>query len=80
MRLRLEREEREARDQLRAAHERFCEIVSDIPSGIPQPDGAVRIQRAGAEVRRINRQHVEATKRLMDYILHGTVPEGYGDT
>jgi hypothetical protein len=75
--IRLSREEREARDQLEAARQRFNQILSEIPSGIPQPDGNVRIQRAGADVRSLNRRSAEATKRLMDYLMYGTVPEGY---
>jgi len=73
---RLKREEKAAQDQLEGCHQRFKETLSDI-GYIPQPDGTLRIYHAGAEVRRSTRQSAEATKRLMDYIVHGRVPEGY---
>ena len=74
---RLERAEYEARIALQVARNRFDDIINEIPSGIPHPDGALRIHRAGAEVRRCELNHAVATKRLHDYLIHGSVPEGY---
>lgn len=56
LRVRLKREERQALDQFRAARERFDQILSEVPSGIPQPDGNLRIHRAGRELRYFNRR------------------------
>jgi hypothetical protein len=77
--IRLGREEMEARDQLRAARERFNQILADTPSGIPHHHGSERIQRAGAEVRFWNHRSAEATRRIMDYLVSGKVPEEYAD-
>jgi len=77
LRVRLQCEERQALDQFRAARERFDRILAEVPSGIPQPDGNLRIQRAGQEVRHFNRLSSEASKRLLDYMVRGVVPEGY---
>jgi len=80
LRVRLKREERQALDQFRAARERFDQILSEVPSGIPQPDGNLRIHRAGRELRYFNRRSTEASKRLLDYIVRGVIPAGYRDS
>jgi hypothetical protein len=72
---RLQLEESEALKQLKAARDRFNRILAETPGGVPQPDASLRIQRAGAEVRKLNRQAAEANQRLMDYLMHGRVPE-----
>jgi hypothetical protein len=75
IRTRLEREEREALEQFRAAHNRLNEILKDVPSGIPHPDGSVRIQHAGAAVRFHSRKVADATRRLLDYLTKGIIPD-----
>jgi len=73
---RLQRLESEALKRLKAARDRFNQILAETPSGTPDGDGNLRIQQAGAEVRKLNRQAAEANKRLMEYLMHGRVPEG----
>jgi hypothetical protein len=49
--------------------QQFNEIVSDIPSGIPHPDGTERIERARRELQIARERYREArerTKRFMD--------------
>jgi len=73
---RLQREEKTAQEQLQDAHKKYNEIMSDL-GVVPHPDGSLRIQKAGAELRLRNRESAEATRRLMEYVVHGKVPEGY---
>lgn len=80
LRARLEREEREARDCLRAAREDFDRNLSEIPSGLPQPDGTERIRFAGAKVRHLNQLSNQATRRLMDYLVAGVLRDNPGDS
>jgi hypothetical protein len=73
LRVRLEREQRQALDQLSAARNRFNNIVSRLPPGARD----VQIRRAGDELGSLQRQSIDATKRLMDYLMHGKLPDGY---
>ena len=77
LRLRLEQEEKVARDQLHSARKQFNERMTESPNGSAKPEGSPRIHHDGAEVRRLNRLSTQATTRLLNYIVHGTVPEGY---
>jgi len=66
---RLEREEWEAHQALTDACQKFNQVIKEMPSGMPHPDGSLRIQQAGAELRRCNRLHNEASGRLMDHLM-----------
>ena len=57
-----------------AASKRYNEIISDIPSGIPQPDGTDRIQQASGEYKASREAATEAMKRLSDFMIRGTIP------
>jgi hypothetical protein len=75
VRRRLEREEQKAREELLRARLRFNEVLAEVPDAIPQSDGNLLIQKAGAEVRALNYQYAAANRRLMDYLVYGVIPK-----
>jgi hypothetical protein len=57
-----------------AASKRYAEIMSDIPNGTPQTDGADRIRQASGEYRASREAATEAMRRLSNFLIRGTVP------
>ena len=51
------------------------EIIREAPSGIPLPDGVVRIIQAGKVVRTAFAEYQRAVKRYRDFLDRGVVPE-----
>ncbi|HVP48114.1 MAG TPA: hypothetical protein VMT32_16080 [Bryobacteraceae bacterium] len=49
--------------------------VSEIPSGIPAPDGGARIHAAANSERYASQAYHVAMKRLYDFLLDGKIPE-----
>jgi hypothetical protein len=78
---RLEIEERlkcdleKARADYQAACTEFDSLVKDIPSGIPQLDGELRIRLAGEASRKALQNYISALDRFSQYTLSGIVPE-----
>lgn len=72
--LRLMDEVNKAHDEYVAANTLLNSLVSEIPSGVPQPDGSLRVQKAGSEVRRTLEKYTRSMKVYTDFILNGTVP------
>jgi hypothetical protein len=58
-----------------SANAEFTTITSDIPSGIPHPDGVRRIHNASAKLVVARHKLIEAHTRLIDYMDRGIVPE-----
>ena len=58
---------------------RFDELVKETPSGLPHPDGAMRIQQAGLASRTALRRYMLAMKRFAEYSVSGTVPDDLKD-
>ena len=58
-----------------AASAEFNSIMKDIPSGIPQPDGSLRIRQVAAKMNGAVRKHVLAVNRFSDFMVHGVPPE-----
>ena len=56
------------------ASKRFTEIMDDIPSGIPQPDGTDRIKMASREYKESREAATAAMKRLSDFMIRGMIP------
>jgi len=52
----------------------FKEILGDVPSGIPSPDGPERIRQASRDFGRTQTEMAAALGRLNDFIVHGVVP------
>ena len=56
------------------ASKRYNEVLSDIPSGIPHPDGTDRIHLASREYKDSREAAAAAMKRLSDFLIRGTIP------
>lgn len=63
-----------ARRRHMAASIRFHEILSDVPSGIPSPDGVTRVQGAARIYRRAIREVEAAQEQMTRFLLDGVVP------
>jgi hypothetical protein len=50
-------------------------ITSEIPSGIPAPDGALRIEKAAEEHRGAFEALRKALERWNVFIVHGNIPD-----
>src|SRR5436190_17064508 len=61
-----------------AASKRYNEIMSDIPSGIPQPDGTDRIRFASREYKASREEASAAMKQLSDFLIRGIIPPELG--
>ena len=66
-------------DEARTAHliasAKFDAAVMNVPSGLPHPDGSLRIQQAGCATRKALDRYVTALRRFSDFVASGTVPE-----
>jgi hypothetical protein len=51
-----------------AASAEFDLMVKEVPSGIPQPDGSLRIHKAGQASRAALQNYMRALKRLVDFL------------
>jgi hypothetical protein len=65
----------EASARLKEAESAFTVVISEIPSGMPHPDGSQRVQNASREVSDARRQVMEAQYRLNGYLSRGSVPD-----
>ena len=68
-----------AKRQMNLASQRFNEVVRDIPSGLPHPDGTQRIQNVGRELVDAREKLAAAIARLNDFVSHEVVPEDLRD-
>jgi hypothetical protein len=59
----------------KAATAAFDIVSSEIPSGLPHPDGTQRIHNASREVTVARMEMLRAHHRLNDYLNAGVVPE-----
>ena len=57
-----------------AASEALSAIMSDIPSGLPQPDGSQRIQNAARALAAARNEVMQAHSRLDEFLTRGVVP------
>jgi hypothetical protein len=64
-----------ATERAREATENFDAVSSDIPSGMPHPDGTQRIYNASRQVSVARVELMRAHHRLNDYIQRRVVPE-----
>lgn len=64
-----------ARAEYQAACGEFHSLVKDIPSGIPQPDGELRLRQTGEASRAALQNYTRALTRFSQYTLSGIVPE-----
>ena len=59
-----------ARIEYTKASAAFDLIVKDLPSGVPEPDGSLRIHTAGQASRAALQHYMRALKRLVDFLPH----------
>jgi hypothetical protein len=57
-----------------AASEKLGAIMSDIPSGLPHPDGSQRIQNAAHALAAARNEVMQAHSRLNEFLARGVVP------
>ena len=57
-----------------AASKALSAIMGDIPSGLPQPDGAQRIQNAAHALAAARNEVMQAHSRLDEFLARGVVP------
>jgi hypothetical protein len=57
-----------------AASEELRAIMRDIPSGLPQPDGSLRIQNAAHALAAARNEVMEAHSRFDEFLARGVVP------
>jgi hypothetical protein len=60
--------------QQKTASEAFVEIVNDIPSGLPHPDGVQRIKNVSDALTAAHDEMIEATISLRDFENRGIIP------
>ncbi|MEO8051404.1 MAG: hypothetical protein ABI833_13385 [Acidobacteriota bacterium] len=65
----------EATARVSSANELFSTIINHFPSGVPHPDGSLRVKKAASDVSAARAEMLEAHKRLNDFIELGIVPE-----
>jgi hypothetical protein len=58
-----------------AASKRFDDLVKEVPSGLPHPDGCERIHAAGRDASVTLEAYVFALRRYADFSVHGIVPD-----
>src|SRR5579859_867650 len=58
-----------------AASAEFNVIMSAIPTGIPNPDGAQKIHQASRDLAAARKEMMRAHSRLNDFLTSGVIPE-----
>jgi hypothetical protein len=69
-----------AKRRMNAASMKFNEVVRDVPSGLPHPDGTQRIHNVGRELLDAREKLAAAITRLNDFVSHDVVPEDLRDS
>jgi len=65
--------------RMNVASMKFNEVVRDIPSGLPHPDGTQRIQNVSRELADSRKKLADAIARLNDFVSRKIVPEDLRD-
>lgn len=63
-----------AEERANAANAAFREVMQDIPSNLPHPDGTQRVLNVCRLLSAARREMTDADSRLNDFLVHGTVP------
>ncbi len=66
-----------AREKYHGARNVLIDATHDIPSGLPHPDGAVRIRNAGKDSFETLEAYAQALKEFDQFLLSGKIPERY---
>jgi len=70
----LQNELEAAQERRAAASEHFNEVMAEVPSGLPHPDGTHRIRLASREYSGALAEAVSAMTRLNEFLVSGTIP------
>jgi hypothetical protein len=65
----------EATERADEASDAFLAITTEVPSGIPHPDGTQNIHNASHKLTAAREAMMKAHTRLNDYVERGIVPE-----
>jgi hypothetical protein len=57
------------------ANREFDEVIGQVPTGLPHPDGVQRIRNASSKLSAARKQMGVAHNRLDDYFARGIVPD-----
>jgi hypothetical protein len=69
-----------AKRQMNLASKRFNEVVRDIPSGLPHPDGTQRIHNVSRDLADAREKLAAAIDRLHEFVSHDVVPQDLKDS
>lgn len=64
-----------AKQQLDDANRTFDDIIREVPSMLPHPDGIQRIKNVSRDLALSRDKLNEAVERLNNFMLHGTIPQ-----
>jgi hypothetical protein len=65
----------EATEESYLANRKFLDLVKDVPSGLPHPDGVQRVMNASTEGAHAREKLRSARTRLEHFREHGFVPK-----
>ena len=65
----------EATTRANTLSEEFKDVINDIPSSLPQPDGTQRIQNFSQELSAARKEVMKAHNRLNDFLSRGIIPK-----
>ena len=65
----------EATTRANTLSEDFKDVIDDIPSSLPHPDGTQRIQNISQELSVARKEVMKAHNRLNDFLSRGVIPE-----
>ena len=63
-----------AEERADAANAAFRDVMKDVPSNLPHPDGTQRVLNVCRLLAAARREVTDADSRLNDFLVHGTVP------
>jgi hypothetical protein len=64
-----------ATTEANSANRDFNHVLSDVPSGIPHPDGSSRVADASLKAAGARRELMDSHNRLNDFLSRGIVPD-----
>jgi hypothetical protein len=58
---------------------RFQQVIGDVPSGLPYPDGSLRVQQVSAAYKTASAELRSALNRYQMFFVQGIVPDDLQD-
>jgi hypothetical protein len=71
----LNEESKIARLESEAASQNFDDVIRQVPSGLPHPDGVQRIHNASRELSSARERFMASIDRTSKFVVHREVPE-----